>query len=248
MILIEHLSKSFGERRVLDKISFSINSGECLFILGKSGVGKSVLLKHIVGLVAPDEGSVTVGDHRVNPADEKGLIEIRRRCGLVFQFPALLDSVSVFENISFGIRARGLLSTAEEIDKRVKEQLAWVGLDESVLELYPGELSYGAQKRVSIARTLAVSPEYLLFDEPTTSMDPVATAGLNGLIKRLTVERKVTTVVVSHDVKSALTVASRIILLEEGRLVFDGAPEKFKSATALLAQEFQKGFKYGIRS
>ncbi len=242
MIVIEKLSKSFTNLKVLNEISFSVPSGECLFVLGKSGVGKSVLLKHIVGLETPDSGSVIVGNKKVDVSDIVILSQIRKQCGLVFQFPALLDSVTVFENISFGLRARGLLKNSKEIEIRVKEKLSLVGLDESIVEKYPSQLSYGTQKRVSIARTLAVEPEYLLFDEPTTGMDPIATTGLNQLIKKLTAQLKITTVVVSHDIKSALAVADRIILLENGKIVFDGTPEKFKSTTVKLAQEFQMGF------
>ena len=242
MIVIEKLSKSFTNLKVLNEISFSVPSGECLFVLGKSGVGKSVLLKHIVGLETPDSGSVIVGNKKVDVSDIVILSQIRKHCGLVFQFPALLDSVTVFENISFGLRARGLLKNSKEIEIRVKEKLSLVGLDESIVEKYPSQLSYGTQKRVSIARTLAVEPEYLLFDEPTTGMDPIATTGLNQLIKKLTAQLKITTVVVSHDIKSALAVADRIILLENGKIVFDGTPEKFKSTTVKLAQEFQMGF------
>lgn len=241
MIVVQNLSKSFGDKKVLDHISFEIRTGECLFVLGKSGVGKSVLLKHIVGLVAPDEGSVTVAGLKVDSSDPEGLLEIRKRCGLVFQFPALLDSATVFENVSFGLRARGISTEINELEAKVKEQLLWVGLSDSVIQMYPTQLSYSSQKRVSIARTLAVSPDYFLFDEPTTGMDPVTTTGLNLLIKKLTTDLGATTVVVSHDIKSALEIADRIILLDEGKIVFDGSSEKFRAATVRLAREFQAG-------
>ncbi|MCX6103646.1 MAG: ATP-binding cassette domain-containing protein [Proteobacteria bacterium] len=244
MININNLCKSFDNRKVLENISFSVVKGECVFVLGKSGVGKSVLLKNIVGLVLPESGTITVDELKVDSQRPEELSLIRQRCGLVFQFPALLDSVTVFENICFGLRARGLLTSQVEIEARVKEKLKLVGLSEIVLNQMPTELSFGAQKRVSIARTLAVEPEYLLFDEPTTGMDPIATAGLNQLIKNLTVKLQVTSIVVSHDIKSALAVGTRIILLEEGGIVFDGKPEAFKTCSITLAQEFQMGFDY----
>jgi phospholipid/cholesterol/gamma-HCH transport system ATP-binding protein len=244
MIILDKISKSFGSRKVLDDVSLTIREGESVFILGKSGVGKSVLLKHIVGLVSPDSGTVEVADRKVNPSNANELALIRQTCGLVFQFPALLDSVTVFENVCFGLRARDLTLSETEIEQRVKEKVKLVGLSEKVLTKYPGVLSFGAQKRVSIARTLAVAPRYLLFDEPTTGMDPIATTGLNQLIRKLTSELKVTTVVVSHDVKSALKIGSRIILLEEGKIVFDGTPEEFRTSKVKLAMEFQLGTQY----
>jgi len=245
VILVENLSKTFGNRKVLDQVSFTIPSGQCLFVLGKSGVGKSVLLKHIVGLIAPDEGKIRVGELEVDVKDPRALQSVRKQCGLVFQFPALLDSVTVFENVAFGLRARGIAGNTDEIETRVKKELIRVGLEDSILEKYPAQLSYVAQKRVSIARTLAVAPDYLLFDEPTTGMDLVATSALNSLIQKLVRELRVTTVVVSHDIKSALKISDRIILLENGKIVFDGSPEKFKTSDVKLAREFIVGCNYG---
>lgn len=245
MIIIENLSKAFGNRKVLDQVSFTIPAGQCLFVLGKSGVGKSVLLKHIVGLITPDDGKIRVGGLEVDVKDPLGLQSVRKQCGLVFQFPALLDSVTVFENVAFGLRARGIAGNAEEIETKVKKELSRVGLEDSILEKYPAQLSYVAQKRVSIARTLAVAPDYLLFDEPTTGMDLVATSALNSLIQKLARELRVTTVVVSHDIKSALKISDRIILLENGRIVFDGSPEQFKASHVQLAKEFLSGCNYG---
>lgn len=241
MIQIEKVTKSFNERKVLDNVSLSIENGECVFILGKSGVGKSVLLKAIVGLIEIDCGSITVGGLKVDPTSQETLSQVRKGCGLVFQFSALLDSVNVFENICFGLRARGLKFSEENLSRLVKDKLAITGLSEAVLERYPTELSFGAQKRVSIARALAVEPNYLLFDEPTTGMDPIAIQGINRLIIELSTQLKVTTVVVSHDIKSALEVGKRIVLLEHGRVVFDGKPENFKNSTVPLAREFQLG-------
>jgi phospholipid/cholesterol/gamma-HCH transport system ATP-binding protein len=244
MITLHNVSKSFGARKVLDDMSIIIRDGECVFVLGKSGVGKSVLLKIIVGLLVPDHGTVNVGGRKVDPEDRNELSFIRRSCGLVFQFPALLDSVTVFENVSFGLRTRDLSLPEADIEQIVNDKIKLVGLSDKILDRYPGVLSFGAQKRVSIARTLAVEPNFLLFDEPTTGMDPFATTGLNQLIQKLTSELKVTTVVVSHDIKSALKIASRIILLDEGKVVFDGTPPEFRISKVKLAQEFQMGSQY----
>ncbi|MFM8313559.1 MAG: ABC transporter ATP-binding protein [Deltaproteobacteria bacterium] len=240
MISVKQVSKSFGERRVLNQITMQVAPGECVFVLGKSGVGKSVLLKLMVGLNSPESGEIHVAGLKVEAENSQTLAQIRKKCGLVFQFPALLDSVSVFENISFGIRAREISVNPSEIEAKVREKLSLVGLNEKVLGKFPTELSFSTQKRVSIARTLAVEPDYLLFDEPTTGMDPIATTGLNHLIKKLSQELKVTTVVVSHDIKSAFAVGDRIILLDQGQIVFEGSAEKFKTSTASLAKQFQE--------
>lgn len=245
MIVVSKITKSFGSRLVLDDISFEARPGESLFILGKSGVGKSVLLKLIVGLIASDQGSISVGGQKVDVENPRLLAQVRRKCGLVFQFPALLDSATVFENIAFGLRARGLVEDPNLIEPRVIEQMRTVDLDTSFLNSYPNQLSYVAQKKVSIARTLAVSPDYLLFDEPTTGMDPVATAVLNELLKKLKRELNVTTIVVSHDIKSALACADRLILIDHGKIVFDGEPKNFKSSNVPLAIDFREGVSLG---
>lgn len=245
MIKISHLSKSFGDRKVLEDISLEVPQGECLFVLGKSGVGKSVLLKLMVGLMEPDKGAIKVADHSVDITDPAGLAAIRKKCGLVFQFPALLDSVTVFENIAFGLRAREVLYNIADVKTRVSEQMLRVGLEPSIGEKYPTQLSFVAQKKVSIARTLAVSPDCLLFDEPTTGMDPVATSTLNRLIRKLNRDLKMTTIVVSHDIKSALSYADRIILLDQGKIVFDGSSVAFKASSLCLAREFLKGGAFG---
>lgn len=241
MIVINNLTKSFGGIKVLDEVSLTVREGESLFVLGKSGVGKSVLLKSIVGLTPSDSGSISIAGLTVDVHHKAQLEEIRKKCGLVFQFPALLDSATVFENICFGLNVHYQGLSSLDLESKAKEKLALVGLNSKILSRFPNELSYGAQKRVSIARTLAIEPEYLLFDEPTTGMDPVVTQGLNQLIRHLTAKLKVTTVVVSHDIKSAFGVASRIILLESGKIVFDGTPDEFRQSTVSLAREFQIG-------
>ncbi|MCM2279436.1 MAG: ATP-binding cassette domain-containing protein [Oligoflexia bacterium] len=238
------VTKNFGPKRILDNVSFDVATGEILFILGKSGMGKSVTLKHIVGVLKPDSGAIIVDGMNVTKLDEDGLAEIRRRCGMVFQHPALLDSLTVYQNVSFGLRtpqfARTLRRTLseEEIRARAIEKLALVHLGPELLERRPQELSYGMQKRVSLARTLAPEPRYLLFDEPTTGLDPVTTNAVNDLILELSRKLKVTSIVVSHDMACALKVADRILVLDQARILAWGTVPEIKRSQEPLIRDF----------
>lgn len=240
MISFRGVSKRFGDNVVLDKIDLELQKGEIVFLLGKSGMGKSVLLKNIVGLLRPDEGEIWIDGQEVSRLSEAEYYPVRKKCGMVFQFPALLDSLTVHENVAFGIRAHRLCEDENEISRLVTEKLALVNLGPELLPRFPTELSFGMQKRVSIARTLAVNPEYLLFDEPTTGLDPVATAAINDLIQKLSRKLKVTSIVVSHDMHCALGIADRICLLNKGKIVEDASPEAMKKSKSLLAQDFLK--------
>jgi phospholipid/cholesterol/gamma-HCH transport system ATP-binding protein len=233
-IRFEHVSKSFGSKIILNDVSFEVRTGEILFILGKSGMGKSVTLKHIIGMLKPDSGRIFVDAAEVSHMDEEGLAAIRRRCGMVFQHPALLDSLNVLENVGFGVRGR----SPEEVQKIVLGKLKLVHLDEELLTRYPPELSYGMQKRVSLARTLAPEPEYLLFDEPTTGLDPITTNAINGLILELSRKLKVTSVVVSHDMHCALAIADRILVLDQGGIRALGTVEEIKMSRDQLVRDF----------
>lgn len=237
MIEFKKVFKAFGSKQVLAGMSFSVERGEVVFLLGRSGAGKSVCLKHLVGLVQPDRGEVWVDGQQVSGLSEKEFFEVRRKCGMVFQFPALLDSLSVYDNIAFGLRAHGLVGPDEERASVVKA-LASVNLGESQLKKFPPELSFGTQKRVSIARTLAIRPQYLLFDEPTTSLDPVSTAGIHALIAALSRNLNVTALVVSHDMAGALSVADRILLVDQGKVVDQGTPEQMRASAHPLTREF----------
>jgi len=197
-----------------------------------------VTLKCIVGLLQPDIGEVSVDGERVSGADEENLLKIRRKCGMVFQNPALLDSLTVRDNLSFGIRAHQLCESEEAIEARVREKMKLVNLDANILGRYPSELSFGMQKRVSIARTLAVEPDYLLFDEPTTGQDPVTTNAINQLILKLSLQLQVTSLIVSHDMECALEIADRIMLLDDGEVVEEGSPQVFVNSPQPLAREF----------
>lgn len=236
MIEINNLTKSFGARTVLHSLSLKIDPGEIVFILGTSGTGKSVLLKILVGLLNFEAGKVLIDGHDVSSFDEDQFFEVRKICGMVFQHPALFDSLNVYENVAFGLRRSTSLSE-QEISERVKNCLKAVHLP-NVLEKRPHDLSYGMQKRVSLARTLAMQPKILLFDEPTTGLDPISTTAINDLIKNLSHEFHTTSIVVSHDMNCALAIADRIIVLDEGRIVAQGTPEELKKSNVKLVQEF----------
>jgi len=226
VIEFKAVSKRFGKKQVLDQVDFRLGDAEIVFVIGKSGMGKSVLLKHIVGLLQPDSGEIWVDDREVSHLGEAQLLEVRRRCGMVFQYPALLDSLSVFENIVFGLRVQRPELTESELQAIAREKLGLVGLNSSLLSRFPLELSSSTQKRVSIARTLAVGPKYLLFDEPTTGLDPVSTNTVNDLIFRLSRQLQVSSLVVSHDMHCALAIADRILLLDGAKIVVQGPPAR----------------------
>lgn len=241
-------TKSFGSRRILDGVSFTIETGEIVFVLGKSGMGKSVTLKHIIGVMKPDRGSVEVLGRDLASLDPRGLSDLRRQCGMVFQQPALLDSLTVLENVAFGLRSPEFVRsrieagqaplTEAEIRARVLEVLSLVRLGAEILNKTPPEISYGMQKRVSLARTLAPGPRILLFDEPTTGLDPITTQAVNQLVLELSRKLKVTSVVVSHDMHCALQIADRILVLDEGRILSMGNVEETKRSREPLIMDF----------
>jgi len=236
MIRFDNVIKKFGDRTILKGISFEVRKGEILFILGTSGTGKSVLLKTLVGLMRPTSGEVWIDGEEVSQISEEKYLPIRKKCGMVFQHPALFDSLTVFENVAFGLRKHYDLSETE-IETRVKKCLSLVNMQGSDRKL-PQDISYGMQKRVSLARTVAVDPKILLFDEPTTGLDPVTTNAVNKLIFDLSRELKTTSMVVSHDMHCALDIADRIIVLDKGNIVERGTPEELKKSTQPLVKEF----------
>lgn len=238
MIRFKNVTKSFGSHQVLKGISFEVKESEILFILGTSGTGKSVLLKNIVGLLKPDNGEIWIDGEEVSHFSEQQFFPIRKKCGMVFQHPALFDSLTVFENIAYGLR-RQFKFTEDDIEQRVLKSLSLVHLKD-INEKLPSEISYGMQKRVSLARTVAIEPKILLFDEPTTGLDPITTNAINRLIFDLSRELKTTSLVVSHDMHCALDIADRIIVLDKGEIIEQGSPDELKNSSVILVQEFLK--------
>jgi phospholipid/cholesterol/gamma-HCH transport system ATP-binding protein len=238
MILeFKNLKKKFGERTVLNSINFSVERGEIVFILGQSGTGKSVLLKNIVGLLKPEEGEILFEGKNITNYSEKEMQEVRKKCGMVFQQPALFDSISIFENIAYGLH-KHFGFNEKIIHEKVLRALKSVNLNDTILEQKPAQLSYGMQKRVSLARTLVLEPEVLLFDEPTTGLDPVTTTAINQLIKQVSVQYKTTSIIVSHDMKCAMEIADRFIFLDKGIVIFNGGKNDVKTSKQPLVREF----------
>ena len=217
---IRGLEKSYGERRVLDGIDFDVRRGECLVILGRSGSGKSVTLRQLNGLETPDGGEVRFDGLAVSGLEEHELYPIRRRIGMLFQGGALFDSLDIFDNVAFPLREHTLRSE-EEIEETVQAKLALVGL-EGVEEKMPSDLSGGMKKRAALARSLALDPEAMLFDEPTTGLDPITSATIGRLIHSIQENLGVTSVVVTHDVALARRIGDRLAFLDEGRFAFLG--------------------------
>lgn len=236
MLEFKDLRKSFGDREILKGISLQIKKGEILFILGTSGTGKSVLLKLIVGLLKPTSGEIIIDGENVTHYDEEQFFPVRKKCGMVFQHPALFDSLTVYENIAFGIR-RHLKLDEEEIRRRVRRSLDLVHLRD-IEDKLPQEISYGMQKRVSLARTVAIDPTILLFDEPTTGLDPVTTNAVNRLIQELSRTLNTTSIVVSHDMQCAIEIADRIVVLDKGEIVAQGTAEEIRRHAHPLVRDF----------
>ncbi|UCC84711.1 MAG: ATP-binding cassette domain-containing protein [Gemmatimonadota bacterium] len=238
MIEINGLSKSFGDNVVLDDVSFTVREGGTLALFGPSGTGKSVLLKHIIGLIEPDEGDVVVDGVSITNANRRQLNQVRQRVGYVFQGSALFDSLSVGENIQLGMDVDGCRLKKKECEERVAECLKLVNLHESVAGLYPIELSGGMQKRVAIARAFAGHQNYLLYDEPTTGLDPENAFIITNLIEHLSEELGVTSIMVTHDLDNAFLVADRIALLYEGKIRFKGPVEEFRESEDPIVRRF----------
>ncbi len=238
-IVLEDVRKSFGAHRVLRGFTLPVADGETAAIVGPSGSGKSVLLKHLVGLLTPDSGSVTVDGVEVSELRGRDLNRLRRRVGYVFQFAALFDSMTVAGNVGMGLR-RVAGWDRRRIAARVEECLALVELS-GMGDLSPAQLSGGQRKRAGLARAIAPSPRYLLYDEPTTGLDPVTTAVIDRLILRMRDELGVTGLVVTHDMTSAFRVADRITMLHAGRARFTGTPTEVRAATDPVLRGFVEG-------
>ncbi len=237
-IVMDGISKGFGEESVLEDISLNVSEGETVAVIGASGVGKSVLLKTIVGLLTPDSGTVEVDGEVVTELGKEELYALRRRVGYVFQFAALFDSMTVYENMTMGLKRMGMAE--DEQRERVTESLRLVDM-EGYEDQIPGELSGGQKKRIGLARAIVTEPKYLLYDEPTTGLDPVTTAVIDRLILRMDDELGVTSVVVTHDMTSAYRVADRIAMLHAGRIRYVGTPEEIQATDDPIVKGFVEG-------
>lgn len=239
MIRFEHISKAFGGHVVLDDVSLTVPKGQILFIIGTSGAGKSVLVKHLVGLIRPDSGRIFLDDLEVTQLSEKALYPVRKRCAMVFQHSTLFDSMTLAENVALPLLKHKKLSAADA-DAEALRRLAQVKMDASARR-YPSAIGDGLRKRVAIARALTLDPEYVIFDEPTTGLDPVAAKDVDQLIRSLSDDLGVTSIVVSHDLRSIFTVAHRVAMLYQGRVLLDGTPEAFRKTTDPVVRQFIEG-------
>ena len=243
MIEIINLCKSFDGHKVLDGLNLNINTGETTVIIGRSGCGKSVLLKHIIGLLRPDSGQVLIDGKDVTKMDEKELSFLRMKFGMLFQGAALFDSLNILENVAFGM-IEHMNSPKEEIAKRVRECLNLVGL-KGIEDKKPAELSGGMRKRVGLARAIALRPQIILYDEPTTGVDPIMGDAINDLIIELHNKLKVTSIAVTHDMTSAYKIGNRIAMLYNGKIVANGTPEEIKSTKDPIVRQFITGASKG---
>src|SRR5687767_8618746 len=239
MISFRNLSKSFGDKTVLRDVSFDVQDGEVFFIIGQSGVGKSVLIKHLVGLLYPDGGEIWLYGEEVSRFDEERMYRVRMKCAMVFQHSTLFDSMTCAENVALPLRKHKGLSPRDAIAE-ARRRLQQVHMHEFG-DRYPPELGDGMRKRVAIARALTLDPRYVLFDEPTTSLDPVSARRVDKLIRELSDTVGVTSIVVSHDLVSIFTIADRIVMLYKGLVRLIGTQDEFKRCRDGIVQQFITG-------
>lgn len=239
MIELIGISKSFSGRPVLRNVNLKVEDGESVVIIGRSGSGKSVTLRHILGLLEPDSGRVIVDGKDVNEMSKSELFELRRGMGMLFQNSALWDSMNVEDNIALALRHHKMMPETE-IKERVSECLSMVGLDEIGLK-YPAELSGGMRKRVGLARAIATQPKYMLYDEPTTGLDPIMAAIIDRLISDLNHQMHTTSVTITHDMNSAFQIADRIVMLHRGEFIFSGTPREVQDTDMPVVRQLVHG-------
>ncbi|MGB3861348.1 MAG: ABC transporter ATP-binding protein [Candidatus Aminicenantaceae bacterium] len=239
MIQIVDLHKSFGGKKVLDGLNLDIKRGETVVVIGQSGSGKSVLIKHIIGIIKPDKGEIFIDGTEICCLSEDESYNLRKRFGMLFQGAALFDSLTVGQNVAFGLERYGDFSD-EKKEKTVRDSLAIVGL-RGIEDLMPYELSGGMKKRVGLARAIAYGPEIILYDEPSTGIDPIRADAINDLIIQMKKEMGVTSVVITHDMVSAYKIADRIAMLYEGRIIEEGTPEEIEKTENEVVQQFIHG-------
>lgn len=243
MIEIKDLKKNFNEHKVLDGVNLIIPEGKTYVIIGRSGCGKSVLLKHIEGILKPDSGQIIVKGKDLSKITQKELDALRMKMGMVFQGGALFDSLTVGENVGFGLIEHEHIDRKELLE-RIEEALCMVGLC-GIENIMPSEISGGMKKRVSLARTICIKPEIIFYDEPTTGVDPITADSINRLIKSLHDKLKVTSIVVTHDMKSAYFVADRIAMLYQGKIIAEGTPEEIQNSRHPIVHQFVNGLAHG---
>ncbi|HEX4449081.1 MAG TPA: ATP-binding cassette domain-containing protein [Polyangiaceae bacterium] len=243
MIEFKNISKSFGAKAVLKDVSFEVRKGEVFFIIGASGVGKSVLIKHLVGLLAPDQGEIWLDGEEISGKNERAMYAIRKKCAMVFQHSTLFDSMTCVENVSLPLRKHKGLSARDALGE-ARRRLEIVRMHEFA-DHYPAELGDGMRKRVAIARALTLDPKYVLFDEPTTSLDPVSARRVDHLIARLSDTLGVTSIVVSHDLSSILSIAHRVVMLYKGEVRLIGTPAAFRESDDGVVRQFIGGHAIG---
>ncbi len=239
MIQFKNIAKSFGPKAVLDDVSFDVGAGEVFFIIGASGVGKSVLIKHLVGLLSCDRGEIWLDGEEISRFDEKRMYPVRMKCAMVFQHSTLFDSMTCVENVALPLRKHKGLNAKEALGE-ARRRLEMVHMQEFA-DRFPSELGDGMRKRVAIARALTLDPEYVLFDEPTTSLDPVSARRVDKLIRELSNRLGVTSIVVSHDLVSIFSIADRIVMLYKGKVRLLGTPGDFKASPDGVVQQFIHG-------
>jgi phospholipid/cholesterol/gamma-HCH transport system ATP-binding protein len=238
MIQVRDLWKGFGDKEVLRGVSLDVPEGTTFVVLGASGSGKTVLLKHVIGLLKPDRGTVHVDGLEISSLTGRALTEARQVFGMVFQGAALFDSMTVFENVAFPLKEKERRLPADELRARVVESLRVVDLGEDVLQSWPSQLSGGMRKRVALARALVANPKVVLYDEPTTGLDPITTDSVDSMINQAKDRRRVTSMVISHDIASAFRVADRLAVLYDGRIAAQGTPEEVRRSDDPYVQRF----------
>ncbi|MCL2145091.1 MAG: ABC transporter ATP-binding protein [Endomicrobia bacterium] len=243
MIKVRNLNKSFGRKHVLRGINLDVNDGETLVIIGASGTGKSILLKNMVGLVKPTSGSITIDGVEITNCSSGSLQGCQKKLGYVFQEAALFDSLTIEENVAFGLKNLTKFND-EEISKRVKQCLNMVDL-KNVESLKPSELSGGMKKRAGLARAIAYQPKYIFYDEPTTGLDPIMTDVISDLIINMRKHLKATSIAVTHDMRSAYKIADRIMMLYQGEVIFTGTPQEIKNTDNPVVRQFVEGSSQG---
>jgi phospholipid/cholesterol/gamma-HCH transport system ATP-binding protein len=243
-ITIKGLSKSFGSKKVIQDLDLKVAKGESLVIIGGSGTGKSVLIKSIVGLLKPDQGSVLVDDIEMTNLNRKQYAQVMQKFGYLFQGGALFDSLPIWKNIAF-VPLQDNKMSLKEARALAINKLESVGLDETVADLYPAELSGGMQKRAALARAIALNPEIIFFDEPTTGLDPIMSAIINELIKKNSKQLGATTITITHDLVSAAYIADRVAMIYEGKIIWDGPVDKLNSSGNPFVEQFVSGSTQG---